>query len=75
MATCSNKQAEQLRGDYSATDPVAQVMESADNRAVPPFEPGLVVDRASLVIDKNGDPWWVDPHGRLLVKAEAKSNG
>lgn len=35
----------------------------------PSFEPGLVIKEHSLVVDMNGEMWWVFPETMAIFKA------
>ena len=37
----------------------------------PTFHPGLIVTDISMVVDKHGVAWWVNPCGRQILKATA----
>jgi hypothetical protein len=42
-----------------------------DKKAEPNFEAGSVICAVSLVTDKNGVCWWVDPEKKTVKKASA----
>lgn len=40
----------------------------ANPPANPKFNPGTMIDKPCLIVDTNGDCWWVDPIAKTIVK-------
>lgn len=57
---------------YLDTQVIQSGIKGTDDPPPPNFEPGLIVDKDSMVVDRYGVAWFISPSARQIVHAATR---